>query len=664
MSPPSDWIPIPFTQPSNPYASAFLAPHSTDTLQTRRDVGLELLSRVTQPEVQSGRQTCLPGTRTEMVRNLYDWATNAAPSRISCVYGPMGVGKSTILRTVESLLYDTGKLGASFVFRRDGHRNETLVCTLAHQLTRNVPSVRPIISRVVRKYPAVLEEDMATQFRKLILEPCRKAAVPSLILIIDGLDDCEAGLLRETLSLLEDAVQKDNSPLRAILASRLSLDIFQSVSVASLSVARSFDDVRAYLSFECSKIRHGASPWMTAKALPIAVRVSCGCFLTARTLIKFLGDPEFCPTQRINQLSRVAAAPPQAFPHNPLDSLFFMILSSSSTSDRGSLMMFLRIITTPQLSRLSMSHIEQLLGLKPGRLRTRLLPQLQALLAQLPDTDAGRVEVFHPSFVDFLLDPARSEDFCVATASCDVALVGCVLRALAYNRDPRANAQGHVGWSHLDVMVDYITSVDIDPSSNPEIIASVESINPDFFFHTLLDFGVIGIKMIEWLKRMPVHPVSAKATALWEEYEYMSFFHGAVSDFDVDDFDAEGAHEHQSDLTKNESSLLHHPVLQRLIRASLAVPALTPLAHFRLLLGASYDDLRAVVYDVLRPLFGRDISSVERLWAAHARTMGSTSAETTDKACGWGDVFRDLALNSIRITKGVYSGQLSSEMMG
>ncbi|KAF7319286.1 AAA-16 domain-containing protein [Mycena chlorophos] len=665
-SPGSGWSALPPIPAYNPYTSAFFAAHGATSLPARRDTGLEMLMRAGQPSIQCLKQPCLPKTRKDIIMALYGWAHDSN-RRIACLCGPMGVGKSAVLCSVEELLFQDGMLAGCFDFQRDQRRNESVMCALAHQLARNIPSLRPIISRAVRTNPSIIEESMATQLQKLILEPCRKAAITSpLVVVLDGLDECDDSFLRVVLSLFEGAVHADQSPLRVLLASRISLDIFQSDSVTSFTLARSFDDVRTYLKSECNKIRHGASPWLAHGALDIAVRISCGCFLTARTLMRFLGDPAFCPMQRIAQLSCLAATPPQAFPHNPLDSMFFMILSSADPSYGFQMKLFLRVLTTPQFAGLSIAHMEQIIGqLQLGELRTKILPHLRALFARIPDLDAaGRLEVFHRSFIDFVLDPTRSGDFCVAGSIFDVAIAGCVLKALGYDHEePRVNLQGHVAWAHVDAMVDFVTSVEIDLTVNDEILPFLQRVNPDYFFQSLTKFDETGVHMIRWLKNTNGTPPDL--IALWEDYEYMARLHQAVSDFDLDDFDAQDGCE--AGLTPDEVRLLHQPNLQRFIRTSVTLPALTPLTHFRLLLGGSYEDVRSVMCEVLRPCCARDLRPLERLWAAHARMKpapGLRVATTTEAACGWGDVLRHLACNSIHVMQSVYCARLPQEYMG
>ncbi|KAF7299444.1 hypothetical protein MIND_00894200 [Mycena indigotica] len=87
------------TRPYNPYTAAFFAAVNRSSLSSRRDVGLELLCRTTYyPCIWSKNDGCLPETRKDNIHDLYQWASSVTtPSLIACVYGPLGVGKSTVL---------------------------------------------------------------------------------------------------------------------------------------------------------------------------------------------------------------------------------------------------------------------------------------------------------------------------------------------------------------------------------------------------------------------------------------------------------------------------------------------------------------------------------------------------------------------------------------
>lgn len=73
--------------------------------------GAEFNSYMDQHEV-----VCLPGTRTQLLRQITEWATSPQEKCIFWLNGMAGTGKSTISRTVAKSFSQTKSLGASFFF--------------------------------------------------------------------------------------------------------------------------------------------------------------------------------------------------------------------------------------------------------------------------------------------------------------------------------------------------------------------------------------------------------------------------------------------------------------------------------------------------------------------------------------------------------------------
>jgi hypothetical protein len=61
---------------------------------------------------------CFPGTRTEIIQRITDWATSPTGERIFWLCGKAGTGKSTIACTIVHKLDEERALGASFLFKR------------------------------------------------------------------------------------------------------------------------------------------------------------------------------------------------------------------------------------------------------------------------------------------------------------------------------------------------------------------------------------------------------------------------------------------------------------------------------------------------------------------------------------------------------------------
>lgn len=85
-------------------------------------IGLDKLSAVQEAEFNSFSDRdeiqCLQGTRTELLRQIKEWATSLSQKSIFWLKGMAGTGKSTISRTVAWSLKGTNHLSTSFFFKR------------------------------------------------------------------------------------------------------------------------------------------------------------------------------------------------------------------------------------------------------------------------------------------------------------------------------------------------------------------------------------------------------------------------------------------------------------------------------------------------------------------------------------------------------------------
>ncbi|KAF9059619.1 hypothetical protein BDP27DRAFT_464637 [Rhodocollybia butyracea] len=288
---------------------------------------------------------CHPETRMKMLEDLQKWSqeTDPASSRILWLFGPAGAGKSAIMRTLSHQLQSTGRLGGCFFFKR-GHQTrgnaKVLFVTIAYQLAISIPWLKGPISQVVEADPSILARSIETQLQKLISEPCRMHPRQSpLTILIDGLDECEGQDFHlEILRAIRNSFTDHPRPLRIIIASRPEAHIremFESPVYygvyQALNVEQSFSDVRTYFLDEFARIHHEHHQTMAAIPLPWPLPIvlnklvekSSGYFIYASTIIKFIDDKNYRPTE---QLAIVMKDQDSAF--DTLDQLYINILST------------------------------------------------------------------------------------------------------------------------------------------------------------------------------------------------------------------------------------------------------------------------------------------------------------------------------------------------
>jgi hypothetical protein len=383
-------------------------------------------------------------------------------SPILWLHGPAGSGKSAIAQTLCQKL-EEGCLGASFFFKR-GHPSrghaKRLFGTIAYQLALVVPDLNRQISQSVETNPSLVDKSLLTQLRKLIVKPCRQSAsTRALVVVIDGLDECgDQKVQQEILCSIGRAIAEQQLPLRIVIASRPEShirEIFTGMlnnTHCPLNIEQSFNDVRRYLLDEFARIHrdHRATmaripyPWPTPETINNLVHKSSGYFIYASTVIKFIDDKNFRPTEHLAIITEMTELLSES-PFASLDQLYTQILSQVHA--RPQLLKILMVIASKLLLSPGLAHIEQLLELEQGdvRLALRGLHSVIKLEGGISGDWSKEISFHHASFRDFLQDPGRAGIFYVGGCSHRTDLSHQILKAFSYRyRDPVQNQRGHV----------------------------------------------------------------------------------------------------------------------------------------------------------------------------------------------------------------------------
>ncbi|KAF9067159.1 hypothetical protein BDP27DRAFT_1423180 [Rhodocollybia butyracea] len=330
---------------------------------------------------------CHPETRTKMLKDLQKWSLEKDPtsSSILWLFGPAGAGKSAIMRTLSRQLQSAGWLGGCFFFKR-GHLTrgnaKVLSVTIAYQLAISVPWLKGPISQVVEADPSILAKSIETQLQKLISEPCRMHPRQSpLTILIDGLDECEGQDFHlEILRAIRNCFAEHPLPLRFIISSRPEAhirELFESSSVyhgiyKPFNVEQSFDDIRTYFLDEFSRIHHEHRqtmatvplPWPFPEVLHKLVQKSSGYFIYASTIIKFIDDQYYRPTERLAIVMQDQIG--SESPFDMLDQLYISILSTVPIAKRPKLIQILCVLVNFDFSP---DELDKLLKLEIGDTR-------------------------------------------------------------------------------------------------------------------------------------------------------------------------------------------------------------------------------------------------------------------------------------------------------
>jgi hypothetical protein len=375
-------------------------------------------------------------------------------SDILWFHGPAGAGKSAIAQSFCEKLEAADCLGASFFFKR-GHPSRgtgnKLFPTIAYQLALCLPDLKQAISRVVEENPSIVDRGLSCQLQKLIIEPCQRIIrCPGrpLVIVIDGLDECDSqNIQQEILRSIGSAIHQGSRPLRFLVTSRpephirdIFLDALHGMH-RQVNIDQSFEDVRKFLLDQFSRIyrNHRETmaavqfPWPTLDVVENLVEKSSGYFIYASTVIKFVDDKDFRPTERLEVILGIEE-PDFGSPFATVDQLYTQILSQVPL--RPQLLEILTCIAAKL--KLTVGNIERLLELEPGDVRLALRGLQSVIGANSPNGSVddwsfqSRIVVHHASFYDFLQDPGRAGIFHVGDQH-RTELCRHILKAFSYN---------------------------------------------------------------------------------------------------------------------------------------------------------------------------------------------------------------------------------------
>jgi hypothetical protein len=368
----------------------------------------------------STRSECLPGTRTDILRSITDWAySTSVEKRLLWLKGLAGSGKSTLSTTIAHTLQEQGRLGAFVFFSRDvEERNQSanVIRTLAYQLASFSPVIRTAIAQAIDTTPRITQSALRFQFTKLLIEPLRNlpATEGPIVLILDALDECGSVEDRKPLlSLLSSEAVQLPSFVRILITSRDERDIRCALEGQShilirelhLTSENNMNDTLQFFRKQMAEIRSSLRlphDWPGDSAIFALNKLAAGLFIWASTACRFIDgyDPP-------GNLDVVLLGGMSTKEQSALDALYRTALESAVKDIRDDEYFrtdFCSIMGTILAARnpISDKTIDTLLSLKrPSRY---IILRLGCVLHW---SETGPVRILHPSFADFLSDRFR-----------------------------------------------------------------------------------------------------------------------------------------------------------------------------------------------------------------------------------------------------------------
>jgi hypothetical protein len=431
----------------------FLFGLSDLTLQS----GLNVLLRHCTPDAahdsyaRENKDLCFPGTRDQQIADLTAWITSADGERrhrLFWMYGPAGAGKSTIAQSCAKEAEAHGVLGASFFFSRDNGVIDPrrFFTTIARQLSTQIDEHRTILEAKVRHNPTLPTKSLETQLQELIVTPFlklekRSAPLQSRAIVVDGLDECDGDASQSKIvELVARSIETYGSkvPLLWLFFSRPEQHIDHAFSdertshlpwQVELPVSRDIDgEIRIYL--RGSLRLHGVALWPSDDDLETLVDMVAGLFIYASTIVKYIMDPNaFSPERRLKDvlsLRSLLPANPRSNPTAGLDEFYWMIMNRIPYDVLPIVQQILLVnIQSRYINhRTPIRILANTLGLTLPELENALSRLRSVLTLRCPKQEShflfepnlpgsSSIFFFHASFMEFLLDPTRSKNFCL-----------------------------------------------------------------------------------------------------------------------------------------------------------------------------------------------------------------------------------------------------------
>jgi hypothetical protein len=389
--------------------------------------------------------------------------------------GMAGTGKSAIANTFAKKIDDEGLLGAMFSVdrqlaeQRDPHR---IVQSLAYQLAEQdsgrlhalwsslcaEPTIRDVID----------DSSLKKQVRALIKIPLDVACSGTIVILIDGLDECAPSDGARLLSTLIDCLS--SFPIKLFVASRGNSDIFDGFGSIEPTIIclenqpehQVAKDVRSYwegsLDTLCQKPR--PVDWRSMVSIELLVDLTGTLFIYAATVLKIIQNTKGSPIkelQKLLKLSHLEAGAGIAFVGpdrpSPLEKLYLHILTEAvMDNDRQvnaqyavQLRDILEVVIFAR-EPLRKSALSQLLDIDDVELDGYLCSLTSVIVIPDAADKLGVIRIFHQSFPEFVLrhgdhvHKALMIDPTVANAHVTEYCLAILVKELRFNickiRDP------------------------------------------------------------------------------------------------------------------------------------------------------------------------------------------------------------------------------------
>lgn len=388
---------------------------------------------------------CHPGTREEVISIVEQFmdAQGEGVPRILWLSGPAGAGKTAIMQTIAERCEERGVPHANFFFfRADNSRSDAtaLVATLMHQIIQIYPSIKNVVAAALASDPLLFRMGLQQQFDTVMHQPFSAIpratfAEPRVVLLIDGLDECDSegkAAQGQVLHALDTLLIAKGDFFRIIIASRVEPQIsmvFKQLhsKVDSIFLDEQYSpekDIRLFVNAEFHKIKathylaHNLEKdWPSGSDVDDIVEKSSGQFIYAATVMRFISHSSSSPILSLQRIHGIDP-PAKSSPFTHLDAVYTYILEQ--VDDFGTVKKILACALVaghpelPQImARLEMCHPRYSAEVVDSCIAdlTSIAHIRHGYMRHGQILRNGVLEFYHASFTDFLKDESRSGKF-------------------------------------------------------------------------------------------------------------------------------------------------------------------------------------------------------------------------------------------------------------
>ncbi|KAF9890268.1 hypothetical protein FE257_006182 [Aspergillus nanangensis] len=362
-------------------------------------------------------EECLPNTRTDILRQVTEWAEDPTGA---CIFRLDGMAEKD-------------QLGASFFFKRgEGLQGDAsrLFTTIAQQLLIRIHGLRPIIQQVLTKDPLIPERSLREQFQSLILKPLNElkgVQHTTLIIVIDALDECEprrdVRIVIQLLALLKDV---KTVSLRVFITGRpeapipsgfknMDESMHQDLVLHETPQVTIQHDISLFLEYQFNEIRREfmlPSKWPGDKTMQTLLEIVLPLFICASTICRFISDPRWMPEERLKHvLSYGLSTQVSKLDFTYLPVLDQLLIGLDGKEKEVLLQEFREVVGSIVVlcDPLSAVSLAKLLGLSQQHVTCRI-HLLQSVL-KIPTDEEQPIRLLHLSFRDFLVDDQKRDSY-------------------------------------------------------------------------------------------------------------------------------------------------------------------------------------------------------------------------------------------------------------